>query len=342
MMSEINRQWIFTERPQGFVDSNTFSYREVPLPTPDLEAGEVLVKTLYLSFDPAMRGWMDDKPSYLPPVELGTPMRASGIGQVVASEREDLPVGTLVMGFLNWQDYAVFDSNSAGSLNALPAGTPPDMALSAFGGTSMTAYFGLLDVGQPKAGNTVLVSGAAGATGSVVCQLAKLKGCRVIGIAGGPEKCDWLKTECGVDEVIDYRNEDVNKRLAAIAPMSIDLFFDNVGGDMLEAAIEQMADHGRIVLCGAIAGYNASEPPPGPRNMMTLIARRIRMQGFIMLDYLHRIEEFQAEFGTWVLEGKIKTREDIQEGFENIPATLNRLFEGRNQGKQLLKLADPV
>ncbi len=342
MMSEINRQWIFTERPQGFVDSNTFSYREVPLPTPDLEAGEVLVKTLYLSFDPAMRGWMDDKPSYLPPVELGTPMRASGIGQVVASEREDLPVGTLVMGFLNWQDYAVFDSNSAGSLNALPAGTPPDMALSAFGGTSMTAYFGLLDVGQPKAGNTVLVSGAAGATGSVVCQLAKLKGCRVIGIAGGPEKCDWLKTECGVDEVIDYRNEDLNERLAAIAPMSIDLFFDNVGGDMLEAAIEQMADHGRIVLCGAIAGYNASEPPPGPRNMMNLIARRIRMQGFIMLDYLHRIEEFQAEFGTWVLEGKIKTREDIQEGFENIPATLNRLFEGRNQGKQLLKLADPV
>ncbi len=342
MMSEINRQWIFTERPKGFVDSNTFSYREVPLPTPDLEAGEVLVKTLYLSFDPAMRGWMDDKPSYLPPVELGTPMRASGIGQVVASEREDLPVGTLVMGFLNWQDYAVFDSNSAGSLNALPAGTPPDMALSAFGGTSMTAYFGLFDVGQPKAGETVLVSGAAGATGSVVCQLAKLKGCRVIGIAGGPEKCDWLKTECGVDEVIDYRNEDLNERLAAIAPMSIDLFFDNVGGDMLEAAIEQMADHGRIVLCGAIAGYNASEPPPGPRNMMNLIARRIRMQGFIMLDYLHRIEEFQAEFGTWVLEGKIKTREDIQEGFENIPATLNRLFEGRNQGKQLLKLADPV
>lgn len=341
-MSEINRQWIFTERPKGFVDSNTFSYHEAPLPTPDLDAGEVLVKTLYLSFDPAMRGWMDDKPSYLPPVELGTPMRASGIGQVVASEREDLPVGTLVMGFLNWQDYAVFDSNSAGSLNALPAGTPLDMALSAFGGTSMTAYFGLFDVGQPKAGETVLVSGAAGATGSVVCQLAKLKGCRVIGIAGGPEKCDWLKTECGVDEVIDYRNEDLNERLAAIAPMSIDLFFDNVGGDMLEAAIEQMADHGRIVLCGAIAGYNASEPPPGPRNMMNLIARRIRMQGFIMLDYLHRIEEFQAEFGTWVLEGKIKTREDIQEGFENIPATLNRLFEGRNQGKQLLKLADPV
>ncbi|MAY36703.1 MAG: NADP-dependent oxidoreductase [Spongiibacteraceae bacterium] len=341
-MSEINRQWIFTARPKGFVDSNTFSYHEAPLPTPDLDAGEVLVKTLYLSFDPAMRGWMDDKPSYLPPVELGTPMRASGIGQVAASEREDLPTGTLVMGFLNWQEYVVFDSNSAGSLNALAAGTPPDMALSAFGGTSMTAYFGLFDVGQPKAGETVLVSGAAGATGSVVCQLAKLKGCRVIGIAGGPEKCDWLKTECGVDEVIDYRNEDLNERLAAIAPMSIDLFFDNVGGDTLEAAIEQMADHGRIVLCGAIAGYNASEPLPGPRNMMNLIARRIRMQGFIMLDYLHRIEEFQAEFGTWVLEGKIKTREDVQEGFENIPATLNRLFEGRNQGKQLLKLADPV
>ncbi|WP_372749059.1 NADP-dependent oxidoreductase [Litorivivens sp.] len=341
-MSEINRQWIFNQRPQGFVDTDTFTYHEAPLPEPDLAAGEVLIKTLYLSFDPAMRGWMDDKPSYLPPVEIGSPMRASGIGQVVASQRDDLPTGSLVMGFLNWQEYLCVDANEATSLNRLPDGTPPAMALSAFGGTSMTAYFGLLDVGQPKAGDTVLVSGAAGATGSVVCQIAKLKGCRVIGIAGGREKCDWLKAECGVDETIDYRADDVGAVLADIAPMSINLFFDNVGGSILEAAIDQMADHSSIVLCGAIAGYNDATPAPGPRNLMTLIARRIRMQGFIMLDYLDQLERFQNEFGGWVMEGKIKTREDIQEGFENIPATLARLFEGKNTGKQLLRLADPA
>lgn len=340
-MSEINRQWILRQRPAGRIDAQTFEYRESPRPTPDLNAGEVLVKTLYLSFDPAMRGWMDDKPSYLPPVELGQPMRASGIGQVLASGHDKVPAGTLVMGFLNWQDYALFDSNSAESLHVLPEGVPPAMALSAFGGTSMTAYFGLLDVGRPRACDTVLVSGAAGATGSVVCQIAKLKGCRVIAIAGSDEKCDWLKTECGVDETINYRRENLAERLAELAAMSINVFFDNVGGKTLEAGIAQMADHGSIVLCGAIASYNDAKPAPGPSNMMTLIARRIRMQGFIVLDYLDRMDEFNNAFGAWFMEGKIRTREDIQEGFEHIPATLQRLFDGQNQGKQLLRLAEP-
>ncbi|MFT5606167.1 MAG: NADPH-dependent curcumin reductase CurA, partial [Paracoccaceae bacterium] len=247
----------------------------------------------------------------------------------------------LVMGFLNWQEYALLDKDSAAQLHVLPEGTPPDMALSAFGGTSMTAYFGLLDVGSPMAGETVLVSGAAGATGSVVCQIAKLKGCRVIAIAGSAEKCQWLKENCGVDETIDYRKDDVARRLADIAPMGINLFFDNVGGTILEAGISQMADHGRIVLCGAISSYNDATPSPGPNNLMTLIARRVRMQGFIMLDYLNRLDEFNTEFGSWFMEGKIKTREDIQEGFDNIPATLARLFAGKNDGKQILKLADP-
>ncbi len=341
-MSEINRQWIFNQRPTGFVDDSTFVYKESPRQKAKLDAGEVLVKNLYLSFDPAMRGWMDDKPSYLPPVEIGQPMRASGIGEVVESNREDLPEGALVMGFLDWQEYALFDSNSAAQLNVLPAGTPPAMALSAFGGTSMTAYFGLLDVARPKAGDTVLVSGAAGATGSVVCQIAKLKGCKVIAIAGSTEKCEWLKNECGVDETINYREVDPAHRLAEIAPMSINVFFDNVGGSILEAGISQMADHGSIALCGAISAYNEAEPAPGPSNLMVLVARRIRMQGFIMLDYLDRLDEFNNEFGSWFLEGKIKTREDIQEGFENIPATLKRLFAGENNGKQLLKLADPT
>lgn len=340
-MSEINRQWILNKRPTGFVDNNTFQYRETPRPQPDLAAGEVLVKNLYLSFDPAMRGWLDDKPSYLPPVPIGQPMRASAIGQVVASAQPNLPVGSLVMGFLNWQEYALIDSHSAAQLHVLPEGTPPAMALSAFGGTSMTAYFGLLDVGRPKAGDTVLVSGAAGATGSVVCQIAKLKGCRVIAVAGSDDKCAWLRDDCGADETINYRKEDVASRLAELAPMSINVFFDNVGGKILQAGISQMADHGSIVLCGAIAGYNDAAPTPGPDNLMVLVARRIRMEGFIMLDYLHRLDEFNAEFGTWFMEGKIKTREDIQEGFDKIPATLERLFAGNNQGKQLLKLADP-
>lgn len=337
----MNRQWILKQRPTGFVDNSTFQYREVPLPEPDLAAGEILVKNLYLSFDPAMRGWMDDKPSYLPPVEIGEPMRASAIGQVIASSQPNLPEGSLVMGFLNWQEYALIDANNAAQLHRLPEGTPPAMALSAFGGTSMTAYFGLLDVGRPRAGDTVLVSGAAGATGSVVCQIAKLKGCRVIALAGSDEKCDWLKNDCGVDETINYRSEDVAARLAELAPMSINVFFDNVGGKTLEAGISQMADHSSIVLCGAISAYNDAEPSPGPANLMVLVARRVRMEGFIMLDYLHRLDEFNTEFGAWFMEGKIKTREDIQEGFDNIPATLERLFAGKNNGKQLLKLADP-
>ncbi|MEX1667169.1 NADP-dependent oxidoreductase [Zhongshania arctica] len=340
-MSTINRQWILKQRPSGFVDQDTFEYRESDCPQPNIDAGEVLIKTLYLSFDPAMRGWMDDKPSYLPPVGIGEPMRASGVGQVIASGHPGFPKGSLITGLLSWQEYILLDSTSAEQLHILPEGTEPSMALSAFGGTSMTAYFGLLDVGQPKAGDTVLVSGAAGATGSVVCQIAKLKGCKVIGIAGAADKCAWLKTECGVDETIDYSNEDVAAKLAELAPLGINVFFDNVGGSILEAGIEHMAEHSSIVLCGSISAYNDTEHSPGPSNLMLLIARRIRMQGFIMLDYLSRIDEFNAEFGSWFMEGKIKTQEDIQEGFDNIPTTLVRLFAGKNKGKQLLKLAEP-
>lgn len=340
-MSKINRQWILKQRPSGFVDKDTFEYRESDLPQPNIEAGEVLIKTLYLSFDPAMRGWMDDKPSYLPPVSIGESMRASGIGQVIASGHLGFPEGSLITGLLSWQEYILLDTKSVEQLHVLPEGTEPSMALSAFGGSSMTAYFGFLDVGQPKAGDTVLVSGAAGATGSVVCQIAKLKGCKVIGIAGGADKCDWLKAECGVDETINYRNEDVAAKLAELVPLGVNVFFDNVGGTILEAGIERMAEHSSIVLCGSISAYNDTDPSPGPNNLMLLVTRRIRMQGFIMLDYLGRLDEFNTEFGTWFMEGKIKTREDIQEGFENIPATLERVFTGKNTGKQLLKLADP-
>lgn len=341
-MADINRQWLLQERPTGMVGPEHFELVESPMPEPDLAAGQVLLKTLMLSFDPAMRGWMMDVRSYLPPVDIGEPMRASGVAQVVQSENPDLPVGTLVQGLVNWQEYAVGDPAGMIPPSPLPAGTPPNIALSVFGTTSLTAYFGLLDVGRPQPGDTVLVSGAAGATGSVVAQIARLKGCRVVGIAGGPEKCQWLLDACKVDGVIDYKNESLETRIAALCPDGVNVFFDNVGGDTLEAAIGHMADFGRLALCGAISGYNDETPRPGPNNLMLLVARRLRMEGFIVLDYLGRSAEAIEALTEWVEAGEIAWREDVQEGFENIPATLQRLFRGENTGKQLLKLADPA
>jgi NADPH-dependent curcumin reductase CurA len=338
----MNRQWLLKERPQGAVGPEHFTQVISPMPQPDLKAGQVLLKTLMLGFDPAMRGWLVDEPSYLPPVAIGEPMRASGVGQVVLSDNATLPVGTLVQGLTDWQEYSIGDPLGFVPPTALPAGTPPNLALSVFGSTSLTAYFGLLDVGQPQAGETVLVSGAAGATGSVVAQIARLKGCRVVGIAGGQEKCEWLRSACKLDAVIDYKNEDMDKRIAELCPDGINVFFDNVGGTTLEAGIGHMADFGRIVLCGAISSYNDTTPKPGPRNLMLLVSRRVRMQGFIVLDYLDRAGEAITALTEWVLGGEIAWREDVQEGFDNIPATLQRLFNGSNVGKQLLKLADPI
>lgn len=340
-MSSINRQWLLKQRPQGMVSKDDFEYVEAPMPNVDLSTGDVLVKTLYLSFDPAMRGWMDDVPSYLPPVALGEPMRASSVSEVIESQNPELPVGTLVQGMYGWQEYAVAGAADLMPPMALPEGTPPTMPLSIFGGTSLTAYFGLLDVGAVLSGETVLVSGAAGATGSAVAQIAKIKGCRVIGIAGGQEKCDWLMNSCHLDAVIDYKSEALDQRIAELCPDGVNVFFDNVGGEILETAIDHMAEKGRIVLCGQIASYNDANGGQGPRNMFKLIVNRIRMEGFVMIDYMDRIDEAMNELVTWVMEGKIAYREDIQEGFDHIPDTFFRLFSGKNNGKQLLKLADP-
>ena len=341
MTENINRQWLLKRRPQGMISEDDFEYRESPMPQPDLAAGEILVRNLYLGFDPAMRGWVNDARSYIPPVALGEPMRAVTVAEVVASENVSYPVGCLVQGMYGWQDYAIASPGDMVAPMPLPEGTPPTVPLSVLGMTSVTAYFGLLDVGRPKAGETVVVSGAAGATGSMVAQIAKIKECRVIGIAGGEEKCNWLRDNCGIDAVVDYRSDNVEARLGELCPEGIDIFFDNVGGDILEAAIEHIADFGRIVLCGQISVYNDAEPAPGPKNLMHLVARRVRMQGFIVMDYLDRLEEAMTDLLTWLGEGKLAWREDIQEGFENIPSTLLRLYDGRNKGKQLLKLADP-
>jgi hypothetical protein len=322
------------------VSRDNFEYTETPIP--EAKAGEVLVRNLYLSFDPTQRGWMVDRESYLPPVAIGAPMRAGSIGQVVNSEHADFQAGDLVQTTGGWQDFVIAAPEQGPmGLTKLPVGVTPEMMLSVLGVTGLTAYFGLLDLGNPKPGETVLVSGAAGATGSVAGQIAKIKGCRVVGIAGGPEKCRWLKQEAGFDEVIDYKNEDVDARIAETCPAKFDIFFDNVGGDILEAALNHMNMKARIVMCGGISGYNATEPVPGPANLMNLITLRARMEGFIVLDYMPRAGEAIVELLGWISEGQLKYQIDLQEGFDQIPDTLQRLFTGQNLGKQLLKIAEP-
>lgn len=338
-----NRQWVLARRPRGKLTASDFNL--LTSAVPELNDGEVLIKTLMLSFDPAMRGWVDDRPSYIPPVAIGDPMRASGVGQVIESKNIELPVGTLVAGFLGWQEYSLSggdkNTDELFPLRVLPAGTPESLPLSVFGGTGLTAYFGLMYVGQPIAGETVLVSGAAGATGSVAAQIAKIQGCEVVAIAGGQEKCQWLKNACGVDKVIDYKADDLDQKLTEFCPEGIHVFFDNVGGDILQIALNHMADFGRVVMCGAIAVYNDELPRSGPNNLTQIIVKRLRVQGFTTLDYWQKKDQALADIQKWVAAGQIIWREDIVEGFENIPDTLNRLFDGRNKGKQLLRLASP-
>jgi NADPH-dependent curcumin reductase CurA len=314
------------------VKESDFELAEAPRPTPG--AGEVLVQHLYLAFEPAMRGWMEDRPSYIPPVGIGEVMRGMTVGRVVLSKQPGIAEGDLVSGMGGWQEWSCSGPGS----NKLPPDTDPTFALSVLGITGLTAYFGMQDLGKPREGETVVVSGAAGATGSVAGQIAKLHGCRVIGIAGGAEKCAWLTGEAAFDAAIDYKREDVPARLASLAPSGVDVFFDNVGGPILEAVIGQIAERARIVLCGGISGYNASEPPPGPRNLMNLVVRRGRMQGFIVMDYVPRFAEAIQQLSKWVGEGRIAHRVDVQKGFENAPRTFQRLFRGENFGKQLLEL----
>ena len=336
----INRQWLLAKRPHGLVGEENFAYAETPIP--EAGDGEVLVRNLYLSFDPTQRGWMEDRESYLPPVALGEPMRAGSVGQVVTSNHDGFATGDLVQTTGGWQDFVVVSpETSVMGLNKIPPGIAPEMMMSVLGVTGLTAYWGLLDLGMPNAGETVLVSGAAGATGSVAGQIAKIKGCRVVGIAGGAQKCAWLKDELGFDEVIDYKNEDVGERIATTCPNKVDVFFDNVGGDILQAALDNINMHARVVLCGGISGYNATEPVPGPNNLMNLIIMRARMEGFIVIDYMNRSGEAIADLLKWIEAGELKFQVDVQEGFENIPNTLQRLFTGQNLGKQLLKIADP-
>lgn len=335
-----NGQWRLAARPTGMVDESHFEYVEEPLPKAD--TGEVVVRNLYISFDPAMRGWLNDVKSYVPPVQIGEVMRASAVGQVVESRHPDYQEGELVTGMFGWQQYARVGASEL-PLVRVSRKTSPHLALSVFGGTGLTAYFGVLEVGRLCEGDAVLVSGAAGATGSVAAQIAQVKGAsRVVGIAGGKQKCDWLLKEAELDSVIDYKSENLRRRLREEFPRGVNFFFDNVGGETLDTTLLHMANHGSVVLCGAISQYNEKRPPPGPRNYMQIVIRRLTVRGFIVIDYLEQSERALAELEQWVRDGRIAHAEDIQEGIKNAPRTLMRLFLGENLGKQLLKVADPA
>jgi NADPH-dependent curcumin reductase CurA len=340
-MSEgTNRQVVLARRPVGEIRDDDFELTQAP--RPDVAAGQFLVRNVWLSFDPTQRGWVSDVPGYMPPVPIAGVMRALAVGQVVESDHADFKPGDYVMGGLGWQDWIVTDGvTELGPLQRVPDGVDPKAMLGVLGVTGLTAYFGMIDVGHVGEDDTVVVSGAAGATGSVAGQIAAIKGAsRVIGIAGGPEKCAWLTDVAGFDVAIDYRRENVLARLADEAPNGIDVVFENVGGDILDASLANLAMRARVLLCGAISTYNAVELPPGPRNYLQLVIKRARIEGFLVLDYVARFGEALEALHGWVNEGRVRYAEDIQEGLENAPATLRRLFSGENFGKQLLKIAE--
>jgi NADPH-dependent curcumin reductase CurA len=335
-----NRQWLLAARPQGMIKESDFRWNEATVPA--LSDGQVLVRNLALSFDPTQRGWMS-MDTYMPAIPLGEVMRAGTIGQVVESKRAGFAKGDLVQGLFGWEDYTVSAGDRLMGLQKLPPGTDPLIALSLLGTTGLTAYFGTLAVGQVKSGETFVVSGAAGATGSVAGMIAKIKGCRVIGIAGGRAKCDWLTKEAGFDAAIDYKSENVGDALTRHCPKGIDVYFDNVGGEILDLALLRLTLGARVVLCGAISQYNEARgvAGSGPKNYFSLILHGARMEGFLVFHFAKRYPEAIAELSKWHAEGKVKNQLDVAHGLENAPKTIIRLFTGANFGKQLLKLADP-
>lgn len=331
-----NVQVKLVKRPIGEPKADDFAIVRGPVPEP--QAGQVLVEVHYLSLDPAMRGWMNEGKSYVKPVGLGEVMRALGVGRVIASADPRFTVGDYVSGTLGVQKYAVCDASDLTKVD--PNLAPLPAHLHVLGMTGLTAYFGLLDVGRPQPGETVLVSAAAGAVGSLVGQIAKLKGCRVVGIAGGAQKCAYVRDELGFDAVIDYRHEDVARAIKTHCPKGVDIYFDNVGGEILDAALASLALRGRVVLCGAIAVYNATEKPAGPSNYLSLLINRGRMEGFIVFDYRERYPEAIAELATWLRQGKLKHREHIVSGIETFPERLLMLFRGENLGKLVLQVIE--
>jgi NADPH-dependent curcumin reductase CurA len=332
-MTIANHQFRLAARPEGLPDASSWDYTEEPARTPD--EGEALVEVQMLSLDPAMRGWMRDTRSYVPPVGIGEVMRAIGVGKVLESRSEKVAEGDFVTGLFGIQEYATLPGDGLTVID--PSVAPLSAYLNVLGMPGMTAYFGLLEVGRPEPGQTVVVSGAAGAVGATVGQIAKIKGCRAIGIAGGDEKCSLLLDEYGFDAAIDYKSDDVKARLKETCPDRIDVYFDNVGGDILDACLARLARGARIPLCGAISQYN-SPVMKGPSNYMSLLVNRASMTGFVVFDYAARYREAAVEMAGWMGEGRLKSVEDVVEGIETFPDTLLKLFRGENVGKLVLKV----
>ncbi len=335
MTNLTNKLFKLAARPTGMAKRTDFSYEEVPVAEP--KDGELLVKIHYISLDPAMRGWMNEGKSYIPPVEIGEIMRAGTVGEVVASRNAQFQVGDFVSGTQGVQSYAISDGK--GLIKVDPKIAPLPKYLNVLGMPGMTAYFGLLDVGLPKAGETVVVSAASGAVGQIVGQIAKIKGCKTVGIAGGAEKCEYAVKQFGYDACIDYKRGPIFPGLAQNCPEGVDVYFDNVGGDILDAVLTRIRMKARIVICGAISQYNNTTPIQGPKNYMSLLVNRARMEGIVVFDWAPRYGEAARQMGQWMAEGKLKSLEDIVEGIETFPETLLKLFNGENFGKLMLKVA---
>ncbi|MBC7502150.1 MAG: NADP-dependent oxidoreductase [Herminiimonas sp.] len=339
-MTTLNNQQIrLAARPVGMPKPSDWNLTTAPVG--EVAEGEILVKALYLSLDPAMRGWMNEGKSYIRPVAIEEVMRAGGIGKVVASKSPKFAVGDYVSGGIGVQQYwlGAADDKTAGFYKVDPKAAPLPKYLNALGMPGMTAYFGLLEVGMPKAGETVVVSGAAGAVGQTVGQVAKHKGCRVVGIAGGKDKCDFVVNELGFDACIDYKTGSVKDGLKEHCPKGVDVYFDNVGGEILDTVLTKINMKARIIICGAISQYNNTTPVKGPANYLSLLVNRARMEGIVVFDYADRYQVGVAEMSKWMKEGTFNTREDIVEGLEKFPEALLMLFEGKNFGKLVLQVA---
>jgi NADPH-dependent curcumin reductase len=335
-MTLVNHQFRLAARPVGLPRRSDWNY--APEPVRDPVDGQLLVKVLYISLDPAMRGWMNEGKSYVAPVEIGQVMRAGAIGRVLASKNPKFSEGDVVVGMFGVQEYAMSDGKGLNKVDPNLASLP--VYLGALGMPGVTAYFGLLDVCDPKPGETVVVSAASGAVGMVVGQIAKIKQCRVVGIAGGAEKCACTLRDYGYDAAIDYKSENVSQALRKHCPNGINVYFDNVGGEILDVALAQLARRARVSICGAISQYNSTEGIKGPSNYLSLLVNHAKMEGFVVTDYAERWGEAIRELAGWYAAGKLKTREHVVAGLETFPETLLKLFRGENFGKLLIKVAD--
>jgi NADPH-dependent curcumin reductase CurA len=333
-MPDVNRQWLINGRPTGRpLEDDDFKWVETPPRQPG--EGEVLIRVSHLGFDPAQKGWMENIGGYVAPTEIGEVMRGSGVGEVVASGAAGFEPGDKVMGQTGWQDFATLPAKDLVKIDDDDLLTAN---LGVLGTTGMTAFFGLYKIGKPFAGDTLVITGAAGATGSVVGQIGKIAGCRVVGVAGGEAKCKWLVDELGFDAAIDYKAGDIKSQIAEHAPGGIDVLWDNVGGKLFNGLLANLALHARVVVCGGISRYELGKMPAGPENYFNLIFKRATMSGFIVLDWMDEYPWARKRIKTWIREGRMHYKEDVQNGLENAPRTLMRLFAGENFGKQLLKI----